>query len=128
MHTKSAILLILSALCFALPACSVRALHEACNIVTTADSLRTAGQTYVDSAHLAEAYTTLGRWRWFYPDEYAHSCYYYGRLLREKENPVAAMKCFIAATHSRTSNYNLLGRVYSNMGGMCRQAEEYELA
>ena len=128
MHTKSAILLILSALCFALPACSVRALHEACNIVTTADSLRAAGQAYADSAHLAKAYTTLGRWRWFYPDEYAHSCYYYGRLLREKENPVAAMKCFINATHSRTHDYGLLGRVYSNMGGMCRQAEEYELA
>ena len=128
MHTKSAILLILSALCFALPACSVRALHEACDIVTTADSLRAAGQAYADSAHLAKAYTTLGRWRWFYPDEYAHSCYYYGRLLREKENPVAAMKCFIAATHSRTHDYDLLGRVYSNMGGMCQMEGSYSLA
>ena len=59
---------------------------------------------------------------------YAHACYHYGRLLRAKENYVEAMKVFIDATHSRTRDFHILGRVYSNMGSMCHLAGEYQLS
>ena len=80
--------------------------------------MRAEGRTYSDSAELAQAYRTLHKRRAFYPDAYAHGCYHYGRLLREKDNPVAAMQVFINATHSRTRDYHILGRVYSNMGSI----------
>ncbi len=38
------------------------------------------------------------------------------------------MQCFINATHSRTHDYHILGRVYSNMGTLCHLAEEYPLS
>lgn len=112
--------------------CSPRAVHEAENVVAQADSLWRAGQMYGreagDSATLAQAYETLGQWQWFYADEYAHACYHYGRLLRELENPAAAMECFINATHTRTRDYHILGRVYSNIGSICHLAGEFPLS
>ena len=65
---------------------------------------------------------------WFHPDEYAQECYRLGCEKRETGEPVAAMQYFINATHSRTNDRRLLGRVYSNMANMCRQAERHELA
>ena len=59
---------------------------------------------------------------------YAHACYHYGRMLRAKDNHVEAMKVFIDATHSRTRDYYILGRIYSNMGSMCHLAGEYQLS
>ncbi|MBQ7530584.1 MAG: hypothetical protein IJT12_02630, partial [Paludibacteraceae bacterium] len=60
---------------------------------------------------------------------YARACYYYGYLLRQHGNQVAAMQAFIASTHAPYiqrviplpwfSNYHILGRIYSNMGTMC---------
>ncbi len=38
------------------------------------------------------------------------------------------MQCFINATHSRTHDYHILGRTYSNMGTLCHLAEEYPLS
>ena len=108
--------------------CSLSDFHEAQAVLAEADSLRVEGQMYTDSIGLAEAYETLGKWQWCYADEYAHACYHYGRLLRDKDNPVAAMQCFINATHSRTHDYHILGRVYSNMGTLCHLAEEYPLS
>ena len=105
-----------------------RPVRRAERVVAEADSLWRAGQAYGDSAQLAEAYRTLHAWRFFCPDEYAHSCYHYGRLLRSKDNPVAAMQCFIHATHSRTRDYHFLGRVYSNMGTLCHMASDFELS
>jgi hypothetical protein len=71
-----------------------------------------------DSATLAQAYETLEKQSAVsrqlsevFPfvhctsslcTSYVHACYHYGRLLREKDDPVAAMQVFIDATHSRT--------------------------
>lgn len=60
--------------------------------------------------------------------EDARSYYEEGRTLREKGEQVAAMRTFIKATHCNTDNEALLGRVYSNMANMCRQADEHEMA
>ena len=111
-----------------LTACSSYALREAKQTVQQSDSLWRAGQPYADSAQLAQAYETLGQWALFCPDDYAHACYHYGKLLRERENPVEAMQCFINATHSHTRDYHILGRVYSNMGSICHLAGNFPLA
>ena len=119
---------LLSGAVLGLTSCSERKLHEAQAVVAAADSLRAEGQTYTDSLSLAEAYRTLSNRSRFYPDDYAHACYHYGRLLREKDNPVEAMQVFINATHSRSRDYHILGRIYSNMGSLCHLAGEYDLS
>lgn len=111
-----------------LTGCSFRPLHETLHVVGEADSLWQQGQMYDDSTQLAQAYNTLHAWRAFYTDEYAHACYHYGKLLRAKEDPVSAMQVFINATHVRTHDYQILGRVYSNMGDICHLAGEFSLA
>lgn len=111
-----------------LSGCSQGRLREAQGVVAHADSLRTEGPLYSDSAALAQAYSTLERWQWWYADAYAHVCYHYGRLLREREDPVKAMQVFLSAAHSRTHGYHILGRVYSNMGSISHLAEEYSLS
>ena len=58
----------------------------------------------------------------------ARSYYEEGKALREKGEQVAAMRAFIRATHCDTDNEALLGRVYSNMANMCRQADDHETA
>ncbi len=115
--------------------CAPKALREAEEVVAQADSLRAAGQMYGidagDSATLAQAYETLGSLSLFnfhFSPSYAHACYHYGRLLREKDNPVEAMHCFINATHACTRDYHILGRVYSNMGDIAHLAGEFPLA
>ena len=109
-------------------ACTSPALREAQETVTQADSLWLAGKAYTDSAGLAQAYKTLKHGQYFHADEYAHACYHYGKLLRAKEDPAAAMECFINATHARTRDYHILGRVYSNMGSICHLANEFSLS
>ncbi|MBQ3997947.1 MAG: hypothetical protein II644_01270 [Paludibacteraceae bacterium] len=109
-------------------ACTPHSVREAQSVVEQADSLWLAGQSYADSAQLAQAYSTLHSWRSVYPDEYAHACYHYGRLLRAQDDPVAAMECFINATHTQTDDYHILGRAYSNMGDLCHMASEFSLA
>ena len=115
-------------LCFLTGGCSQRALQDARETVHQADSLWHAGQMYDDSAALAQTYETLDAWRYFYADDYAHACYHYGKLLRAKEDPVSAMQAFIHATHSRTRDYHILGRVYSNMGSICHLAGDFPLS
>ena len=118
--------------------CTPRSVREAQEVVAQADSLWQAGQMYGvdqgDSATLAQAYETLkkhsapslvGRAG---GEVFAHACYHYGKLLRTQDNPVAAMQCFIAATHSHTRDYHILGRVYSNMGSICHLAGEFPLS
>lgn len=118
--------------------CTAEPLSEARHTLDVADSLRVnEGRLYDDSLALAEAYTLLGHWRLIYPDDYARACYYYGYLLRQHNNQVAAMQAFIAGSHapyvSRVvplpwfSNYHILGRIYSNMGTMSHLAGEFEL-
>lgn len=111
-----------------LTGCSFRSLHETLSVVGEADSLWQQGQMCDDSVRLAQAYSTLRVWRTFYSDAYAHACYHYGKLLRANDDPVAAMQVFIDATHSRTRDYHILGRVYNNMGDICHRAGDYELS
>ena len=125
MQKRGIILLLVTTL---LLSCSPKALREAEEVVAQADSMRAAGQMYADSVRLAQSYSTLRAWRAVRADEYAHACYHYGRLLREKDNPVEAMQCFIEASHSRTHDYHILGRVCSNMGDIAHLAGEFSLA
>ena len=111
-----------------LSSCSQRALREALDVTAQADSLRAEGQIYSDSVQLSNAYNTLTKWQLFHSDDYAHCCYHYGRLLREKDDPVSAMRVFINATHSHTDDLHILGRVYSNMGDICHLAGDFPLS
>lgn len=123
-----------------LTACTPRAVREAESVVAQADSLRAEGRVYGidagDSATLAQAYETLSIFNspllsTLNPQlstVFSHSCYHYGRLLREKDNPVEAMQVFINATHSRTHDYHILGRVYSNMGEIVHLADDFPLS
>ena len=115
-----------------------RPVRDAQQTVATADSLRVNhGVAYDDSLALADAYATLGSWRLIYPDDYARACYYYGYMLRQHGDQVAAMRAFIAGTHAPYiqrviplpwfSNYHILGRIYTNMGVMCHLADDFEL-
>ncbi len=125
---RCAIWILVIACCAGMWSCSSHRLEEAQATVATADSLWHNGQCLSDSAQLAQAYHTLHRRRAVYSDEYAHACYHYGKLLRAKDDPVAAMQCFINASHSRTHDYHILGRIYSNMGSICHLAGEYALS
>ena len=112
--------------------CACSGVKEARQTVATADSLRVNHRVaYDDSLALADAYSALGNWRLIYPDDYARACYYYGRLLRSHGNQVDAMRAFIAGTHVpriRFHDHHILGRIYTNMGMMCHDADEFELA
>ena len=119
-------------------ACAPQSVRKAEDVVAQADSLWHEGKQYGmdegDSATLAQAYKTLEaiplpfREGLGLGSPYAHACYHYGKLLRAKENPVEAMQVFIAATHSRTKDYHILGRVYNNMGDICHLASEFQLS
>lgn len=58
----------------------------------------------------------------------AMTFYQNGKALREEGKQEEAMQAFIEAAHSETEDEALLGRVYSNMANMCRQANEHETA
>ena len=128
-------------------ACTPRSVREAQHVVQQADSLGAEGKMCGidagDSASLAQAYETLQEHSAFSRQlaevcpfvhctsllrTYSHACYHYGKLLRAKENPVEAMQAFISATHSRTRDYHILGRVYNNIGDICHLAGDYQLS
>ena len=128
--------------CLLLTGCSSNSLRDAQAVVSEADSLRAEGKMYGvdagDSATLARAYYALtpnyaarvlpeGCVKSLSTD-YAHACYHYGRLLRAKDDPVSAMEVFINGTHSRSKDYHILGRIYSNMGSICQLANEHPLS
>ena len=121
-------ILVLTLAALLLSGCKSRAVEEAREVIAVADSLRAEGQGYTDSVVIAEAYNTLDKWQYIYPTDYVHACYHYGRLLRNNDDPVAAMQVFINGTHSRTKDYHILGRIYSNMGSISHLAGEYQLA
>ena len=58
----------------------------------------------------------------------AMTFYQNGKALREEGKQEEAMQAFIEAAHSGTEDEALLGRVYSNMANMCRQANDHETA
>ena len=102
-----------------LSACSSNALSEAKQTVAQADSVWAEGGMYNDSLSLAQAYETLGHlspFNFHLSPAYVHACYHYGKLLRAKDNPVAAMQVFINATHAGSDDKQILGRIYNNMG------------
>ena len=122
-----------------LPCCACQPVRDAQQTVAVADSLRVnEGATYDDSLALAEAYSTLGHWRLIYPNAFTRACYDYGRMLRDRNDQVAAMRAFISGTHAPFvqrvvplpwfTDYHILGRIYSNMGTMCHLADEFELS
>ncbi len=143
------LLIVLSFCCMLSACCGVR---EAQQTVATADSLRVnRGVAYGngvptsnmqrgvgDSIALAQAYTTFGRVQHIYPNDYARACYYYGRLLRNHGDQVAAMQAFINGSHApywhrliplpQFTDYHILGRIYSNMGTMCHLVDAFELS
>ena len=113
--------------------------RDAQQTVALADSLRVnEGVTCDDSIALANAYATLGHWRLIYPNAYARACYYYGRMLRNRNDQVSAMRAFINGTHAPYiqrvvpvpwfNDYHILGRIYSNMGTMCHEDDEFQLS
>ena len=120
-----------------LSSCVPDSVRDAQHVVAQADSLWREGKMYGvddgDSATLAQAYHTLSS-SIILPSLKGGeggrllSCYHYGRLLRAKDNPVEAMQVFIDATHSRTRDYHILGRVYSNMGDICHLAGDFPLS
>ena len=121
-----------------MPCAGNMSVHEAQRTVAVADSMRVhAGKLFDDSLALAGAFSTLGSWRLVYPDDYARACYYYGYLLRQHGDQVAAMQAFISGTHAPYvqrvvplpwfSDYHILGRIYSNMGTMCHLIDEFTL-
>ena len=54
--------------------------------------------------------------------------YEQGKTLREEGKQVEAMQAFIEAAHSGTDDEVLLGRIWSNMANMCRQANDHSTA
>ena len=118
---------------------SCTSVREAQQVVATADSLRNAGQSLSpftfhlspsksDSAAMADAASALEPFRLFYPTDYAHANYYYGRLLRTQGNQPEAMLAFLRVVHSRTKDHAIIARSYCNIGIMCGLATEHELA
>lgn len=119
-----------------LSACSSNALSEAKQIVAQADSVWAEGDMYSDSLSLAQAYETLSSFNdpllstlnSQLSTDFVHACYHYGKLLRAKDDPVAAMQVFINATHAGSDDKQILGRIYSNMGSICHLASEFPLS
>ena len=129
-------ILFIIAICLLCCSCVPRGIRKAQCVVAQADSLWHEGKMYGvdmgDSVTLAQAYQILRDIPLSFSEglgsSYAHACYHYGRLLREKDNPVEAMQVFIEATHSHTRDYHILGRVYSNMGDICHLAGYFPFA
>ena len=58
----------------------------------------------------------------------AESYYHQGRQFREADQPVEAMKSFIASTRVPSREYEYKARSFSNMATMCRIGEQHETA
>ena len=137
---KTSVIWLCGLLSLVLGGCTTPAVRQAEAVVAQADSLWQAGKMYGidegDSASLAQACETLSTFNspllstfnYQLSTDFSRLCYHYGRLLREKDNPVAAMQVFIDATHSRTRDYHILGRVYSNIGDLCHLAGDFPLS
>ncbi|MBQ9338932.1 MAG: hypothetical protein IJS13_01215, partial [Paludibacteraceae bacterium] len=137
---------ILHLICLLLVFTSCSRMREVQSVLCEADSLRSEGQCYDDSARLANAYSAPGNLcgRLFRPDDYVRACYRYGRQLREQgdcgcsTDYVAAMQTFISGTHAQYlcrpvpnplfSDHATLARIYSNMGAMCHLVDSFQLS
>lgn len=108
--------------------CNTGALREAQRTLAMADSLRAEGTACTDSVRLAEAVGALQPYRLLRPTAWAKANYYYGMLLYDSGNYVASMASFIRASHARTRDKVLLGRVYSNLAYMCSENGKHTLA
>lgn len=64
-----------------------------------------------------------------FADSDVNSYYREGKILWQQHNDyAAAMKLFLKAIHEPCDDYVLIGRVYSNMGTICRKGERHDLA
>lgn len=108
--------------------CNTGALREAQRTLAMADSLRAEGTACTDSVRLAEAVGALQPYRLLRPTAWAKANYYYGMLLYDSGNYVASMASFIRASHARTRDKVLLGRVYANLAYICREQGEHAMA
>ena len=119
-------------ICLLSCSCSIPQHREAQEVVAQADSLWHEGKMYGvdegDSATLAQAYEAFRHFPLSCGEGRGEVAYHYGKLLRAKDDPVAAMQAFIDATHSHTKDYHILGRIYSNMGSICHLAGEFPLS
>ena len=61
-------------------------------------------------------------------DEQAQALYEQGRELRQQGEPAQAMQVFLRASQCKTKDEKLLGRIWSNIATLCRQASEHPLA
>ena len=61
-------------------------------------------------------------------DEQAQALYEQGRELRQQGEPAQAMQVFLRASQCKTKDERLLGRIWSNIATLCRQASEHPLA
>ena len=119
--------------------CSTKSnIEEAQRTLSIADSLHMEGIAYNDSAKLFKAVEALKHHRLLHPNDYARTCYYYGRLLRGCGNQTAAMQAFIDGTQAEYlfrpipnpsfSDHAIMGRIYSNMGTLCHLADSFQLS
>lgn len=110
--------------------CSCAKLHDAQHVLRQADSLKNESVTYDDSAQIAQATHVLNNiiYRNIYPADYAKAHYYYGRVLREHNNPAEAMKHFIKTIESSTTDNTIIARAYNNMGTISHIAGQNQLA
>ena len=118
---------LLSLIATSLVACKPSLLREARATVAQADSMYACGSHYLDSASLARSWKTLARLQQFYPTDFMKASFHYGLLFVNHNDPVSAMQYFIYATHVRTKDYTSKARVYSQMGAICGNAEDYQL-
>ena len=107
---------------------SCAGVRDARTTIAQADSLLLQNEVYEDSVSLAQAVDAMKPWQLFAPTDYAKACFYYGRLLRSWGYYAEAMPYLINARRARTSDHELLGRVYSNIAYMCRLEGNYPLA
>ena len=131
---------ILHLICLLLVFTSCSRMREAQSVLYEADSLRSEGQCYDDSARLANAYSAPDNLcgRLFRPDDYVRACYRYGKQLLQQNDYPAAMQTFIGATRAQYilkpvsnplfTDHVTLGRVYSNMGEICHLEGNFSLS
>ena len=128
MRIKTHIIHILEIILFTIifSSCSLHKLREAQEVVYTSGSVQDAGA--LDSTTLLNAYEILKKWQYFVPSDYVQACYQCGHFYKEKNDPVKAMHYFINATHTYTKDYSVKASVFKQMGIICYNAEDFELA
>ena len=85
-------------------------------------------KTYIFFSFVLIGLSFIGCSRVSQADADALTWYEQGRALRAADEPEQAMQAFLLAANSGTKDEALLGRVWSNMATLCRQANEHATA